>query len=67
MPFLILVTLTFDLDLQTRSSEVPNTSSANSFSGYRDISYTNKKTQTDGGKNRTFRLLQFTVCGNSLN
>jgi len=28
---------------------------ANPFSGFRDISYTNKKTQTDGAKNRTFR------------
>ena len=27
----------------------------NLFSGSGDISYTNKKTQTDGAKNRTFR------------
>jgi len=28
---------------------------ANPFSGSRDISYTNKQTQTDAAKNRTFR------------
>jgi len=59
MPFLSLVTLIFDLDLQIRPSEGPNTSScefgANLFSGFRDISYTNKKTQTDGAENRTYR------------
>jgi len=54
--FLFLVTLTFDLDLQIRPSEGPITYSckfgANPFSGYRDISYTNKKV-TDSPKNRT--------------
>jgi len=61
MPFLSLVILTFDL--QTRPSEGPNTScvwiwhfGAKPFSGSpRYISYTNKNTQTDGAKNRTFR------------
>jgi len=60
MPFLSLVTLTFDLDLQTCPSEGPNRSSvefgANPFSGSGDISYIDKKKpQTDGTKNRTFR------------
>ena len=56
---LFLVTLTFDLDIQTRPSEGPNTkhvflvnlTDANPFSGSRDISYTNKKV-VDSAKNR---------------
>jgi len=52
--------LTFDLDLQTHLSEGPNTSSLWIWRksvqqlNSRDISYTNKKTQTHGAKNRTF-------------
>jgi len=46
MPFLSLVTLTFDLDLQTRPSEGPKCLTCefgtNPFSGSRDISHTNK-------------------------
>jgi len=55
-----VVTLTFNLHLQTRLNEGPNMSSllilpcefgANPFSGFRDISYMHKqKTQTDGAK-----------------
>jgi len=56
MLFFTLVTLTFDLDIQTRSSMGPNTLlcefGTNPFSGYQDISYTNKKV-TDSAKNRT--------------
>jgi len=50
-------TLTFDLDLQTRPSQGPKACEfgANPFSGSRDISDTNKKPQTYGAKNRTFR------------
>jgi len=44
MLFLSLVTLTFDLDLQTRPSEgltrLPCEFGANQFSGSRDISHT---------------------------
>jgi len=47
-----------DLDLYTRPSKGPDTSpcefGANLFGSSRDISYTNKKTQTDGAKDRTF-------------
>jgi len=63
--FLSLVTLTFDPDLQTCPSEgfvrardqtcLPCEFGANPFRGSRDISYTNKKMQTDGAKSRTFR------------
>jgi len=56
--FLSLVTLTFDLDIQTRPSEgptrLPCEFGANLFSGSRDISYTKKKV-TDSAKNRTLR------------
>ena len=54
---LSLVTLTCDLDLQTRHSEGQNTMcefGATLFSRCRDISYTNQKAQTDGAKNRIF-------------
>jgi len=48
--------LTFDL--QTRPSEgstrLPCEFGANPFSGSRNISYKQKKPQTDGTKNRTF-------------
>ena len=37
------------------SSRLPCELGANLCSGSRDVSYTNKKTQTDGAKNRTFR------------
>jgi len=53
--FLSLVTLTFDLDIQTRLSKQPNMSpcefGANPFSVSHSISYTNKKV-TDSAKNR---------------
>jgi len=64
MPFLSLVTLTFDFDLQTcLRCEI----GANPFSVSRDILYTNKKPQTDGAKNRTFRSsLPFTACGKNI-
>jgi len=59
MPFLSLVTLTFDLDLQTRPSEGPNTFSGVNLAQIRspvlEIFHTQTKTQTDGSKNRTFR------------
>ena len=61
--FLSLVTLTFDLDIQTHLSEGPNTSSLwiwrKSFSGFRDIWFTNKQTKqvTDSAKNRTLHSL----------
>jgi len=49
--------LTFDLEIQTRPSEDQTRLSCefgvDPFSGSRDISYTNKKTQTDGANNRT--------------
>jgi len=58
MPFLSLVTLTFDLDLQIRRSEGPNTSSVwvwrkyvQRFPRY----YIHKQKIRDGVKNRTFR------------
>jgi len=56
----VLVTLTFDLDLQTLrardQSRLPSEFGANPSSGSRDISFIHKhKTQTDGAKNRTFR------------
>jgi len=57
--FLSLVTLTFDLDLQTRPSEGQNTSSMSIWrkSVHRFPRYFihKRKTQTDGAKNRTFR------------
>jgi len=58
--FLSLVTLTFDLDLQTRPSEVPITKHvlrmnlAQLRSAVPEIFHT-QKPQTDGAKNRTFR------------
>jgi len=48
-----------DLDLQTyrlrHQTRLPCESDSNPFSGSGDISNTNKKPQTDGAKNRTFR------------
>ena len=45
MPFLSMVTLTFDLDIHTRPSDgLPCEFGANPISGSRDISY--KKSQT---------------------
>jgi len=59
MPFLSLVTLTFDLGVQTRPSEgqtrLPCEAGANPFSGSRDISHTTKTAQTGGAEKRTFR------------
>jgi len=58
MPFLALVTLTFDQNIQTRLSKGPNTSlpcefGANPFSCSKDISY--KQKVTNSAKNRTLR------------
>jgi len=59
--FLFCIWLPWPLifDLQTRASEDKTRLlcefGANPFSGSRDISYTIKKPQTDGAKNRTFR------------
>jgi len=57
--FLSLVTLTFDLNLQTRPREGPNTSSVliwcKSFQRFPRYFIHKQKTQTDGVKNRTFR------------
>jgi len=66
MPFLSLVTLTFDL--QTRLSEAPNMSSVRIWRKYvrRFPRYfIHKKTQTDGAKNRTLRssLRAVMTCG----
>jgi len=48
-----------DLDLQLvrarNQTRLPCEFGANPFRSSTDISYTNKKTQTDGAKNRTFR------------
>jgi len=68
--FLSMVTVTFDLDLQTRvramdQTRLPCEFGANPFSGSRYISYTNK-TQTDCAKNRTFRSSQRTVKTHSI-
>jgi len=52
IPFLSLVTLTFDL--QTHPSKGPCEFGPNPFSSSRDISHTKKKPQTDGAKNRTY-------------
>jgi len=63
MRFLSLVTLIFDLDIQTRLSEGPNTSSCEfvaTRSAVPEIfdsqtnKQRNKKTYTDGAKNRSF-------------
>ena len=58
MPFLSLVTLTFDLTFKLvrarDQTRLPCEFGANPFSGSRDFSYTNKK-QTDGAKNGTCR------------
>ena len=52
--FLSLVTLTFDLELQTRPSEgptrLPCECGANPFSGSRDISCTSRKTRLTAPK-----------------
>jgi len=58
MPVLSLVTLTFDLGLQTRfvardQTRLPCEFGANLFSGSQDISYTNKKTPTDWQDQKT--------------
>jgi len=54
--FLSVVTLTFDPDLQTHASEGRNTSLAQIRYSSPFISYTNKNKQSDGAKNRTFRI-----------
>jgi len=67
--FLSLVTLTFDLDLQTRPCERWNTSSVwiwrksiQRFPGY--FIHNQKETQIDGAQKQN--LPQFTACGNNL-
>jgi len=64
--FLSLVTLTFDVDIQTRPSDGSNTLPCefrpNPFIGSRDIWFTNKQkvtdsAKTDSAKNRTLRSL----------
>jgi len=64
MPFLSLVTLAFDLDIQTHLSGGPNTSScefgAHLFSGSRDISYTKQNSQRQCHDKQN--LTQFTAC-----
>ena len=70
MLFLSLVTLTFDLDLQTCPSEGPNTSSVWIWhKSVPEIFHTlTKKPQTDGTRNRTFHSslhavkVMFCVC-----
>jgi len=61
------LTLTFKL-VRARDhhqTRLPCEFGANPFSGSRDIWYTNKKPQTEGAKNRTFRSsLPFTACSN---
>ena len=60
-PVLSLVTLTFDLDIQTRDqSHLVCEFGANPFSDSRDISYTNKKKSQRAPKQN---LTQFTACG----
>jgi len=49
------LTLTFKLVRARDQTRLPREFGANPFGGSRDISYTNKKTQTDGAKNRTSR------------
>jgi len=55
MPFLSLVTLTFKHVRARDQTRFPCEYGAKPFSRSPDISYTNKKPQTDGAKNRTFR------------
>jgi len=60
MPFSFLVTFTFDLSPRPGFVLKPKPRfwgklNRNRNVGSRDISYTNKKPQTDGAKNRTFR------------
>jgi len=67
MPVLSLVTLTFDLGLQTRfgardQTRLPCEFGANLFSGSQDISYTNKKTPQTG-RTKKQNIPQLTVCG----
>jgi len=49
------LTLTFKLLRARDQTRLPCEFGENLFSGSRDISYTVKKPQTDGAKNRTFR------------
>jgi len=50
----LLLTLTFKLVRARDQTRLSCELGANPFSSSRDISYRNKKTQTDGAKNRTF-------------
>ena len=56
MPFLSLVTLTFDLEIQTRPSKGQTRLlcdlCANPFSGSRDISYTDNKVTADSARQK---------------
>jgi len=49
------LTLTFKLIRASDETRLPCEVDAHPLSGSGDISYTNKKTQTDGAKNRTSR------------
>jgi len=49
------MTLTFKLVRDRDQTHLPCEFGTNPFSGSRDISYANKKPQTDGAENRTFR------------
>jgi len=64
---LLPFTLTFKLVRERDQTHLPCEFGANPFSGSGDISYTNKKPQTDGVKNRTFRSsLPLTACSNEM-
>jgi len=55
-----LTTLTLKLARLRHPTRLPCEFGANLFSGFRDISHTNKKPQTDIAKNRTLIWLQLT-------
>jgi len=66
--FMSLVTLTFDLDLQTRPSERPNTSSAvwiwrKSFQQLPRYFTREEKSHRLSGQRQKQNLPQFTACG----
>jgi len=60
------LTLTFKVFRARNQTRLPCEFDANSLSGSKDISHTNKKV-TDNAKNRTFcSSLPFTACGNNI-
>ena len=61
MPFLTLVTLTFKLVRAWDQTHLPCEFGTNPFRSSGDISYANKKIQTDGVIDRTFCS---SLCGN---